>query len=158
LWIVIFYICPGIYDTHKKHKTMKKICIGLTAIALMATATSMATGPAKIKTPPAKIKTPEERAEARTKIMTCELKLTAEEVPKVYAVNLHTVQRLDSAIQKLQDHPARINKEGIKLDKERDIAMRRTMTADQYSLYLKIEDGDLDAMKSTVDCRGEKKK
>ena len=98
-------------------------------------------------------KTPEQRAEARTKIMTCELSLTDAEIPKVYAVNLRTVKSLDSAVEKLHGHPGRINAFGTKLDKARDVSMRRAMTADHYSDYLKLVDGDPALVKRTAPCR-----
>ena len=103
--------------------------------------------------PPAEV-----RAKKATEIMTCELELTAEEIPKVYAVNLIKAKRLDSVIEKLKDSPRKIDKEGTRLDKQRDVALRRTMTADHYSLYLKIIEEDYYALKKTAHCREEDNK
>jgi|ERR1039458_6589657 hypothetical protein len=104
------------------------------------------------------IKTPEEKAEARTKIMTCELNLTDAEIPKVYAINLKTAKSLDSAVEALHGHQGRINAFGTKLDKARDVAMRRAMTADQYSTYLSLIDGDPVIVKRTAPCRPDQQK
>ena len=98
-------------------------------------------------------KTPEQKADARTKIMTCELSLTDAEIPKVYALNLKTAKSLDSAVEALHGHQGKINAFGTKLDKARDVAMRRCMTADHYSTYLSLVDGDPAVVKRTAPCR-----
>ena len=97
--------------------------------------------------------TPAQKAEARTKIMTCEFGLSEAEIPKVYAVNLKMATSLDSAVEKLHGHQGKINAFGTKLDKQRDVAMRHAMTADHYSDYLKLIDGDPEMVKKTAPCR-----
>src|ERR1700691_2500829 len=83
-----------------------------------------------------------QKADSRTKTMTCELGLTENEVPKVYAINLRTAKSLDSAMQVWHNHLGRVRAYGTKLDKKRDVAMRHAMTADHYSLYLRLVEGD----------------
>jgi len=100
-----------------------------------------------------RIKTPEEKADARTKIMTCEMSLTKEEIPKVYAINLGMAKSMDSAMKIWQDHPGRMKAFGTKLDKKRDVAMRHVMTADHYSYYLRLIDGETEVLKATAPCR-----
>jgi hypothetical protein len=127
---------------------MQKIClIGITLVCLVVA-----------KPAYAQFKTAEERAQERTKIMTCELKLTQEEIPKVYEVNLHAARRMDSAYTRYNNRRGPIKRQGKVVDKERDVALRRVLTADHYSLYLKIEQEDIDALKQTEDCRASKKK
>ncbi len=94
-----------------------------------------------------------ERADARTKIMTCELKLTAESIPHVYELNLRAAKRMDSIFAKFKDNQKLIDKYGREVDKKYDIELRSVLSSEQYSLYMKIKRGTKDALKKTENCR-----
>ena len=128
---------------------MKQSVLFLTALALGMTLSYKANA----QKDDYHIKTAEEKAEARTKIMTCEMSLTKEEIPKVYVINLGMAKSMDSAMKIWQDHPGRMKAFGTKLDKKRDVAMRHAMTADHYSYYLRLIDGEPEVVKATAPCR-----
>jgi hypothetical protein len=96
--------------------------------------------------------TPQEQASKRTKVMTCELGLAGDEIPKVQAVNVMTAKTVDSIQENVKDYSAK-KKLMTKLEKRQEAGLREAMTDEHYIYYLKIVDHDPAAMKATKACR-----
>ncbi len=116
------------------------------AISIMASTKLMA------QTAYAHKETAEEKASKRTKIMTCELGLAGDEIPKVQKVNVWMAKTIDSIHENVKDYSAK-KKIMTKLDKKRDAALREAMTDEHFVYYLRLVDEDPAAMKATKACR-----
>ena len=96
--------------------------------------------------------TPVDKGIRRTKIMTCELGLTSDEVVKVQTVNVKYAKIIDSVVNNVKDYSAK-KRIMTKLDKKMDSELRDAMNDEHYVYYVKLEEHDPAAMKATQPCR-----
>lgn len=78
-------------------------------------------------------RTPEQRARMLTDRMDKKLNLTEDQKKSVYDINLNTAQKMNDAMQNHDREAMRSIKQ------ERDDAMQKVLTADQYQQYQQME-------------------
>jgi hypothetical protein len=81
-------------------------------------------------------------ADVQTKVMTAQLSLTEEQVPQVYKLNEKETGEMMKDLNKVQNSKGKLGKlkraKGIKGDtKDKDAALKKILTPDQYSIYEK---------------------
>jgi len=80
-------------------------------------------------------RTPEDMAKQQTSWMKEELKLSAEQEKKVYDINLKTMMNLKAARQKHQGDREAMQAEMKQFRTEKDKALKKTLSEEQYKLY-----------------------
>ena len=81
-------------------------------------------------------RSPEDRAKHQTEMMKTELKLTAAQEPKVYAINLKYTEKMHD-LREIQDTAAR-RKSFETMNKQIDSEFKGVLTAEQFKSYQKV--------------------
>jgi len=97
----------------------------------------------------------ETMAELQTKMMTAQLDLTDQQVPQVYQVNLKETGEMMEDVQKVQDSKRKLAKaraaKSLKSDsKDKDEALKKILSQDQYAKYEKNKEAMQAAMKEKM--------
>ena len=79
--------------------------------------------------------TPEQRAGVQTELMKAKLALTAEQVPKVEAINLDFAKQMDPVI-KGSERPMMKLRQAQGIDQQKGAALQAVLTPQQFQLYL----------------------
>ncbi len=79
--------------------------------------------------------TPQERAEAQTAFMQTKLALTADQTPKVAALNLKYAQKMDPII-KGSSGPLMKMRQMNEVNQEKEAELQQLLSADQFQKYL----------------------
>ncbi len=113
---------------------MRTVALALVALVLGSTAAS-AQGQieAIAKT------SPEQRAKVQTGLMKEKLALTAEQLPKVEAINLATAQKMQPVLESTDGPMIRMRKAKSN-EAERDMALQQVLTPQQYQQWLAAKD------------------
>lgn len=113
---------------------MRTVALALVALVLGSTAAS-AQGQieAIAKT------SPEQRAKVQTGLMKEKLALTAEQLPKVEAINLATAQKMQPVLESTDGPMIRMRKARAN-EAERDTALEQVLTPQQYQQWLAAKD------------------
>jgi Spy/CpxP family protein refolding chaperone len=82
---------------------------------------------------------PEQRAVIRTGLMREKLALTAEQLPKVEAINLATAQKMQPLLEST-DGPLSRMRNARANEAERDTALQQVLTPQQYQQWLAAKD------------------
>jgi hypothetical protein len=93
--------------------------------------------------------TPEQRAQKQTELMKEKLALTAEQVPKVEAINLDAAQK-GQAIFSGKESRAEKLKQAHEIQQAKETALKEVLTADQFSKYQAARDELKEQMKQRV--------
>jgi len=83
--------------------------------------------------------TPEQRAKVQTGLMKEKLALTAEQLPKVAAINLATAQKMQPVLEST-DGPLSRMRAAKANEAERDAALQPVLTPQQYQQWLAARD------------------
>ena len=83
--------------------------------------------------------TPEQRATIQTEYMTTNLALTAEQVPKVKAINLASAQKAEPILKGSEGPLIRMRQLKV-LDEAKDAQLRTVFSAEQYGKYLGLKE------------------
>jgi Spy/CpxP family protein refolding chaperone len=102
------------------------------AIALMAPAASSR---AQGKLDRLKGTTPTERAKVQTEVMTEKLGLTAEQAPKISAINLKYAEKMEPIIQGKEPPFARM-RQMKEINEQKEGELKSVLTAEQFQKYL----------------------
>lgn len=94
-------------------------------------------------------------ADLQTKMMTTQLDLTDEQVPQVYSLNLKETGEMMQDMQKVQDSKRKLQKlraaKSLKSDSgDKDKAMKKILSEDQYAKYEKNKEAMQAAMKEKM--------
>jgi len=82
---------------------------------------------------------PEQRAKVQTGLMKEKLALTAEQLPKVEAINLATAQKMQPVLESTDGPMIRMRKAKSN-EAERDTALQQVLTPQQYQQWLAAKD------------------
>jgi len=82
---------------------------------------------------------PEQRAKVQTGLMKEKLALTAEQLPKVEAINLATAQKMQPVLESTDGPMIRMRKARAN-EAERDTALEQVLTPQQYQQWLAAKD------------------
>jgi len=82
---------------------------------------------------------PEQRAKVQTGLMKEKLALTAEQLPKVEAINLATAQKMQPVLESTDGPMIRMRKAKGN-EAERDTALQQVLTPQQYQQWLAAKD------------------
>jgi hypothetical protein len=83
--------------------------------------------------------TPAERAAIQTDLMKEKLALTAEQAPRVQAINLDTAQKMEPVIKGTEAPVARM-RQARAIENQKEAALQGVLTPDQFQKFLALRD------------------
>lgn len=83
--------------------------------------------------------TPAERAAFQTDVMKEKLALTAEQAPKVQAINLETAQKMEPVIKGAEGPVVKL-RQAREIETQKTSALEKVLTPDQFRKYLVMRD------------------
>jgi hypothetical protein len=94
-------------------------------------------------------------ADMQTKMMTTQLNLTDDQIPKVYQVNLKSTGQMMEEMEKIKDDKRKLKKardaKGLKsISADKDKELKQILTPDQYAKYEKNKEAQQAAIKDKM--------
>lgn len=115
---------------------MRSLCLAFTlALLVLASGSALAQG----VSPALAASTPAERAKIQTDFMKEKLALTAEQVPKVEALNLETAQKMEPVL-KGSEGPFMKVRAAREIEQTKETALQGLLTPEQFQKFLASKD------------------